>query len=68
MELARLLSASASPPQVHSVPKFPAVFGSAYSYPVKQSEYGQSFLCMSLSAAGIESAAKTLLTSRSVPG
>lgn len=50
---------------VHSVPKFPGVYGGAkYSYPEAESIYGQSFLCMSLSAASIDSVAKTLLTSR----
>lgn len=40
---------------VHSVPKYPASDYKAYSYPPTGHLYGQSFLCISLSAAELDS-------------
>ena len=42
---------------VHSVPKFPDMSGGAYAYPKSGETYGQSFLCISLTTAGVEAAA-----------
>jgi len=47
---------------VHSVPEFPGSLSSGYEYPVAESRYGQSFLCLSLSASTIDTVAELLQT------
>ena len=46
---------------IHSVPKFPDLSGSAFSWGSASTTYGQSFFCMSLDAENIEIAASGLL-------
>uniref|UniRef100_A0AAG5D067 Uncharacterized protein n=1 Tax=Anopheles atroparvus TaxID=41427 RepID=A0AAG5D067_ANOAO len=46
---------------VHSVPKFPPEIGTSFSYPHTGMLYGQSFLCISLDAAEMETVGHQLL-------
>lgn len=51
---------------VHSVPRFPFARNSSepYTYPAYAKSYGQSFICLSLSAGNIETVAEGLLLSK----
>jgi deoxyribonuclease-2 len=50
---------------LHSVPLFPALNGSSYApMPSSGAVYGQSLMCVSLSASGVDDAAKILLLDR----
>ncbi|XP_030374313.1 plancitoxin-1 [Scaptodrosophila lebanonensis] len=44
---------------VHSVPKFPTI--PEYSYPTSGEQYAQSFLCLTLDAAGVEKVGEILV-------
>ena len=43
---------------VHSVPKFPELSGSDYKWGSASADYGQTFLCISMSLADIDGVAK----------
>jgi len=47
---------------VHSVPRFLPVKGDGYKFPVEQTKYGQSFLCITLSATSFNTIGKVFQT------
>eukprot|EP01102_Stenamoeba_stenopodia_P008574 TRINITY_DN2477_c0_g2_i1.p1 TRINITY_DN2477_c0_g2~~TRINITY_DN2477_c0_g2_i1.p1 ORF type:complete len:365 (-),score=65.55 TRINITY_DN2477_c0_g2_i1:96-1190(-) len=46
---------------IHSVPRFPVFPASSYQYPEDEKEYGQSFLCLSMSLSNLNTAAGLML-------
>lgn len=49
---------------LHSVPRFPEIISSGYSYPEEETKYGQSFLCMTLDLATLDTIAGVFMVDR----